>query len=91
VFPEAPLALQKPDLPPSTTNFEHPIDRLLAYFDEQALRWPTLVDDRIFIRRVYLDIIGLLPETDAVDTFLQDRTNNKREKLIDKLSGKTRP
>lgn len=41
--------------------------------------------DTDFLRRVTLDVIGLLPTSDAVRKFLADRDPKKREKLIDAL------
>ncbi|MBN1491669.1 MAG: DUF1553 domain-containing protein [Phycisphaerae bacterium] len=41
--------------------------------------------DEVFVRRVYLDVIGTLPEPQAVQAFLQDDDRRKREKLIDEL------
>jgi hypothetical protein len=43
------------------------------------------VDDRLFIRRVTLDLIGLLPEPGRVDAFLADADPHKRAKLVDEL------
>ena len=44
-----------------------------------------LTNDREFIRRVYLDICGRLPEPDEITAFAADVTADKRAKLIDKL------
>jgi len=41
--------------------------------------------DEVFIRRVYLDVIGTLPEPEDVYKFLQDRSSGKRAALIDAL------
>ena len=41
--------------------------------------------DDIFIRRVYLDIVGLLPSEDELNTFLTDTNPKKRETLVDQL------
>ena len=85
VFPEAPLALSKPTLPQSK-DFIHPVDRLVdAYFKEHSHSWPQVVDDRIFIRRVYLDIVGLLPDPGEVADFAKDQDVNKRIKLVEHL------
>lgn len=83
-FREAPLALEMPKLPSS--DLKHPIDRLLDdYFTQKNASWPDLVDDRTFIRRVYLDIIGLLPDGQTVQAFEAAQAGNKREKLIQQL------
>lgn len=40
-------------------------------------------DDRTFIRRVFLDAMGVLPTPNEVQTFLADSSPNRRAKLID--------
>lgn len=45
---------------------------------------PT-ADDQRFMRRVYLDIIGRMPTADEARTFLEDKSANRREKLVDAL------
>lgn len=46
---------------------------------------PELCDDATFIRRVYLDIVGVVPSTTELSRFLVDRSPQKRSKLIDTL------
>jgi hypothetical protein len=41
--------------------------------------------DSVFLRRVYLDVIGTLPEVSAVEVFLKDERPGKRAALIDAL------
>jgi hypothetical protein len=41
--------------------------------------------DAVFVRRVYLDVIGTLPTATEARHFLQDRSPNKRHVLIDQL------
>ena len=82
IFPEAPLALEKPALP-KVDDQANPIDKFIdVYFDKQGFEWPDVVDDRVFIRRAYADIVGLLPEPEDVKTFINDKNRNKREALI---------
>ena len=45
----------------------------------------NLCSDEVFIRRVYLDVNGTLPEPSAVRQFLQDRRATKRTVLINDL------
>ncbi|MDA0195598.1 MAG: DUF1549 domain-containing protein [Bacteroidetes bacterium] len=85
VFDEAPLALTKPDLPESQGQ-THPVDKLIdAYFEQNNLDWPELVDEHTFIRRAYLDIVGLLPGPDDVSQFINDQSPDKRARLVDDL------
>ncbi len=44
-----------------------------------------LADDEEFLRRVYLDLIGVQPKPNEVRAFLADAAPNKREKAIDAL------
>lgn len=88
VFREADMALVKPDLPKSEET--NPVDKIIgAYFEEKDMDWTPITEDRIFIRRAYLDILGLLPEPEAVVAFTNDSNPTKREKLIDTLLSDT--
>lgn len=44
-----------------------------------------VADDAEWMRRVYLDIVGHIPEAEAVEKFLADRDKSKRSKLVDRL------
>ncbi len=41
--------------------------------------------DEVFVRRVYLDVIGTLPTLEEVRSFLEDQSLGKRDALIDRL------
>jgi len=85
VFPEAALVLIQPELPKKSEEY-HPLDKLIdAYFEENDIEWQNVIDDRAFIRRAYMDVIGLLPEPEAVSAFVNDNDPKKRVKLIDNL------
>jgi hypothetical protein len=45
----------------------------------------ALCDDRTFLRRVYLDIVGLLPTVEEYERFIQSSDPDKRGKEIDAL------
>jgi uncharacterized membrane protein len=86
VYRVAKLEPRKPALPPGQAGLKNPIDQFVsAYFKEKNIQWPELVPDRIYIRRVYLDIIGLLPPAEKVDAFVQDNDPNKRSALVTEL------
>jgi hypothetical protein len=44
-----------------------------------------IAGDEEFLRRVYLDLIGLQPKPDEVRAFIADKDPKKREKLVDAL------
>ena len=44
-----------------------------------------LCTDEEFIRRLYLDVIGILPSLDEVQEFAEDNSDNKRDVLVDAL------
>jgi len=86
VYRVAALAPRKPDLPPAKPGLENPIDLLVdQYFQQNQLAWSTPIDDRTFLRRVYLDIIGLLPSPQELASFQADKNPNKREIWIQNL------
>jgi hypothetical protein len=79
----APLKLKRPQLPPPRDGREHPIDRIIdVYMAEHRVSPPPALDDAAFARRLYLDVIGLLPEPGELDEFLKDDAPDKRAKLI---------
>jgi hypothetical protein len=45
----------------------------------------SLCSDGVFVRRVYLDVIGTLPTAEEARAFLEDRAPDKRSALIDRL------
>ncbi|HTS62678.1 MAG TPA: DUF1553 domain-containing protein [Candidatus Acidoferrales bacterium] len=77
-----PFANPEPTLP-SSSSF---IDNLAA------AKWRTLhltpskrATDAEFLRRAYIDAIGVLPTTEEAENFLADTSSDKRGKLIDRL------
>src|SRR5581483_2275942 len=47
-----------------------------------------LCSDEVFLRRAYLDVIGLLPTPEEYTRFMAEKAADKREKLIDELLGR---
>lgn len=79
VFRIAKLEPRMPALPAATNKLQHPVDLLVnKYFKEKKKTWPALVDDRTYLRRIYLDIIGLIPTPEEHQAFLQDTRPDKR-------------
>jgi hypothetical protein len=51
----------------------------------EGVKPSPLADDAEFLRRVYLDITGVIPSADKAAAFLDSKDPNKRAKLIDEL------
>jgi len=51
----------------------------------EAKKAPPVCNDATFIRRVYLDLIGVIPSAESTKKFVTDKTSAKRAKLIDSL------
>ena len=68
--------------PPETNYIDHYVDAKL-----RTLRMlPSgLCTDAVFLRRVYLDVIGLPPTPEESRRFLDDARPDKRARLIDEL------
>ena len=86
---KAPLAHRKPELPVAKRQGENPIDRIArGYFEKNKVQPPGAISDARFLRRVGLDLIGLLPTADETKAFLAVTSPNKREEKIRELLGK---
>ena len=84
--PPANLFPRKPELPAPRKDMVNPIDRILRpYFEANGLKPRKPVSDRIYVRRVYLDAIGLLPTPGELNEFLADKRADKREQLVKRL------
>ena len=84
-FKEAPLALKKVDAVPNS-KYSNPIDQHVdQYFKQHQIKWKPLISDRIFVRKAYLDAIGILPNEAETKLFLEDKSPDKRKKLVQNL------
>lgn len=64
----------------------HPIDlHVLATLKARGIEPANVCSDEVFVRRVYLDVIGTLPTAIEVRAFLDDERGDKRARLIDTL------
>ena len=80
---EPPLKPRRPELPPVVDGRDHPVDRIIdRYFADQKIMRPRPLGDAAFIRRVTLDLTGLLPSAAEVDAFVVDESADKRTKLV---------
>ena len=83
---EPPLKPRSPVLPTVVDGRTNPIDRILdQYLADKKLPRPAGIDDATFLRRAYLDLIGLLPTAEEGAAFLKDTSADKRARLVDAL------
>lgn len=86
VFRVAELAPRKPTLPSGKTGFENPVDLWVDdYFQANNLEWNAVVDDRTYLKRIYMDVIGLLPSPQELEEFRNDPSPLKREIWLEDL------
>ena len=60
-------------------------DLVLAKLSELRIPPSPLCDDNTFIRRVYLDTLGVLPNRQDLSRFLGDTRSDRRARLIDSV------
>ncbi|MCM8809748.1 MAG: DUF1553 domain-containing protein [Candidatus Omnitrophica bacterium] len=66
--------------------YESEIDKIVfKNLKDKNLEPANPCSDEVFIRRIYLDAIGMLPEPEKVINFINDTNPNKRKILIDEL------
>jgi len=79
------LKPRRPEIPTGPKN-ANPIDRFLQpYFAAHQFKPPKTVSDRLFARRVYLDLIGLPPSPQELEAFVANKRVDKRELLVEQL------
>ena len=61
------------------------LDRIVFAKLEQLGIKPVLCSDAVFVRRLYLDMLGKLPTSTEVREFLADQSPDKRTRLVDRL------
>ena len=86
-LPPAPIP---PHVDATTFN---PIDAFIAarWSDAPSGPQPQLCDEATFLRRVYLDLVGVIPSWKEANRFLAGRDSREhREKLVDALLARDR-
>jgi hypothetical protein len=83
---EPPLKPRRPELPTAAEGRDHPVDRILdAWLALHQIERPARIEDAVFLRRVHLDLVGLLPTPEKLAAFLEDTSPVKRERVIQEL------
>ena len=79
---------EKPEIPQIENNqwVKNEIDIFIAKnIENQNLEFSKMESKEILLRRLYFDIVGLPPSLDDIDHFLNDKSENAFEKVVDKL------
>src|ERR1039457_2932617 len=82
------IAPKKPALPPvkNIAWVRNPIDQfILARLDAENLQPAPEADRRKLARRVTLDLTGLPPKPEDVEAFVNDKSPDAYEKMVDRL------
>lgn len=84
---KAPLKLMQVQRPANEDGTPKPlVDAFIdQYLLDKGVQKPVPVDERLFARRAYLDVTGLLPTPWQLEDFLQSESRNKRAELVDQL------
>ncbi len=83
---EPPLEPRRVVLPTAVDGRTNGVDRILdAYLAEKKVARPKRASDAVFMRRVSLDLVGLLPTELELAAFTGDASAEKRGRLIESL------
>lgn len=86
VYRVAELAPRRPALPSAKAGLDNPVDLLVDdYYQQKGQSWKNPVDDKTFLRRIYLDLLGILPSPQEYEAFASDIQPDKREIWVEKL------
>ena len=76
----------RPPLPAGAPAGTHPIDAFLSVeLEKRGLVPGPEAPPAVLARRVYLDLIGLPPTPEEVGAYIEDRSPDAYEKLVDRL------
>lgn len=86
IYRIAELQPRNPILPLQSSGLTNPIDLWVnEYFNQNNLNWKPKINDQTFLRRIFLDIIGLIPTPEELEEFVKDQRPEKREAWIQNL------
>lgn len=85
--PAPAVAAAKLDAPAVARMIDVHIQTVL---DADSIKASPLADDAEFLRRVHLDLVGVIPSAEKVSSFLDSTDPGKRAKVIDELLADSR-
>jgi hypothetical protein len=84
--PHRHLQPRQPELPEGPVGMQHPIDRFLHdYLSKHEIPSPSPVDDDTFLRRLHLDVVGLLPTPEERAEFGAAPASERRANWVRRL------
>jgi hypothetical protein len=84
--PAAARAQTSPFESPAPLTPEGEIDKIVfSRLQQLDIQPASLCSDAVFVRRVFLDVIGTLPTAREASSFILNTNANKRAKLVDQL------
>ncbi|QDU63339.1 Planctomycete cytochrome C [Planctomycetes bacterium Pan216] len=91
------VRVQAGDMPPTEEGLPADQIKLLEEWVTKGAPWPApplvesevalapVIGDEAFVRRIYLDLVGVPPTAEQTRAFLADTASDKRDRLIDTL------
>ena len=75
-----------PPLPSATAALQNPTDLWVnEYFKKNKISWAASVDDKTYLKRIYLAILGLIPAPEDINAFIRDQRPDKRSMWVRQL------
>ncbi len=82
---KSPVRVPLPDVANSAWARNEIDHFVLSELEKRGLKPAIEADRRTLIRRLYFDLVGLPPEPEAIDSFVNDTSSDAYEKVIDGL------
>ena len=82
------LPIDNPSVPTQATKTKskHPVDRFLAKkLESEAYSFAQPTEKKTLLRRLYFDLLGMPPTLDEANQFLNDKSDNFYNQLVDRL------
>ena len=82
------LPISNPPLPQTNqkTKSDHPVDRFLGQkLKGESFSFANQADNITLVRRLYFDLVGMPPSPEEANVFLNDKSENAFDQLVERL------
>ena len=82
------LPISNPPLPQTNqkTKSDHPVDRFLGQkLKGESFSFANRADNITLVRRLYFDLLGMPPSPEEANVFLNDKSENAFDQLVERL------